>query len=78
MEQLNRGEIIMRGAFMVGLLIVALIIGLLVMKNMGADNSSGVTQTQAKKYINKAKNSADDVSKKLNDLTKRAREAAAD
>jgi hypothetical protein len=68
----------MRGAFIVGLLIVALIVGLLVMKNMGTDNSSAVSETQAKKYIEKAENAADGVNKRLNDLSQRAKGADAD
>jgi len=68
----------MRGAFMVGLLIVALIIGLLVMKNMGTDDSSGVTQTQAKKYIEKAESAAGDINKRLNNFNNQAQEAVDD
>jgi uncharacterized protein (UPF0333 family) len=63
----------MRGTFIIGLLIVSLIVGLLVMKNMGSDSSSGVTKTQAKQYIEKAESAADDVSKKMNDISKRAK-----
>jgi hypothetical protein len=68
----------MRGAFIIGLLIVSLIIGLLVMKNMGADSSSGVTKTQAKKYVEKAESTAGDVSKRLNDINKRTKSANAE
>ena len=66
----------MRGAFIIGLLIVSLIVGLLVMKNMGADNSSG--QTQAKQYVEKAESAADDVNKRMNDISKRAKGADMD
>lgn len=68
----------MRGTFIVGLLIVALIVGLLVIKNMGTENSQGVTKTQTKAYIQRAENTADDASKQLNDLSKQAKEAVAD
>jgi Tfp pilus assembly protein PilX len=68
----------MRGMFIVGLLIVALIVGLLVMKNMEADNSRGVTKTQAQKYINKAESATDDANKRLNDLSKQVKDANAD
>ena len=68
----------MRGAFIVGFLIVSLIVGLLVIKNMGADNSSGVTETQAKKYIEKAQSTADDVNKRLHDISKQAKAADVD
>ena len=68
----------MRGAFIIGLLIVSLIVGWLVMKNMGVDNSSGVSETQTKKYIEKAESAADDMNKKMNDFSKRAKEAVVD
>jgi uncharacterized protein YxeA len=68
----------MRGAFIIGLLIVSLIVGLLVMKNMGTDNSNGVTKTQAKKYVEKAESTANDVNKRLNDLNKQAKGANVD
>lgn len=66
----------MRGAFIIGLLIVSLIVGLLVMKNMGADNSTG--KTQAKKYVEKAENTANDVNQRLNDINKRVKGANVD
>ncbi|MEJ2165846.1 MAG: hypothetical protein P8X90_09980 [Desulfobacterales bacterium] len=65
----------MRGAFIVGLLIVALIVGVLVMKNMGTDDSSDITQTQTKKYIEKAEDAAGEVNKKLNDFRNQAHKA---
>ena len=65
----------MRGAFIIGLAVVLLIIGLLVMKNMGVDNSSGVTETQGKKYIERAESAADNVKERLRDINKRAQEA---
>jgi predicted metalloprotease len=49
----------MRGALIIGLAVVLLIIGILVMKNMGGDNPSGVTKTQAKQYTERAKSAAD-------------------
>jgi hypothetical protein len=48
------------------------------MKNMGADNSSGVTKTQAQKYINKAESATHDVNKRLNDLSRQVKDAKAD
>ena len=68
----------MRGTFIVGLLIVALIVGLLVMKNMGADNSRGITKTQTKRYIEKAESAADGVNKRLNNLSKQVKDVKAD
>ncbi len=65
----------MRGALIIGLVVVLLIIGLLVMKNMGVDNSSGVTETQGKKHIERAESAADNVKERLRDINKRAQEA---
>ncbi len=65
----------MRGALIIGLAVVLLIIGLLVIKNMGVDNSSGVTETQGKKYIERAESAADNVKERLRDINKRAQEA---
>jgi len=61
----------MRGAFLVGIVLVLLIIGWLVMKNMGGDQSAGVTRTQAKQTIQKAETAAKDVSKKMKGLQDR-------
>jgi hypothetical protein len=60
----------MRGAYLVGLVVILLIIGYLVMKNMGADNSSGVPETQTKIYMEKAKNTADNLTQKYKDTRK--------
>ena len=65
----------MRGAFIIGLAVVLLIIGLLVMKNMGVDNSSGVTETQGKKYIERAESAADNVKARIQDINKRVQAA---
>ena len=73
-----RREPIMRGAFIIGLLIVSLIVGVLVIKNMGPDSSSGITESKAKSYINKAEDAASDVSKKLDGYRKQAEGTAAD
>ena len=68
----------MRGIFIIGLVIVSLIVGLLVMKNMGVDDSGGITETQAKNYIEKAENTADEVNDRLQDLNKRANQIQTD
>ena len=60
----------MRGSLLIGLAVVLLIIGILVIKNMGADDPSGVQGTQTKAYIEKANNAADDVSKRLQGIKK--------
>ncbi len=58
----------MRGALIIGLAVVLLIIGILVMKNMGVDNSSGVTETQTEKYTERAKNTADEATERIKDI----------
>jgi hypothetical protein len=68
----------MRGAFIIGLLIVSLIVGVLVIKNMGSDSSSGITQSKAKSYVNKAESAAGDVNKKLDSYRKQAEGADAE
>ena len=60
----------MRGSLLIGLAVVLLIIGILVIKNMGADDSSGVQKSQTKAYIDKANNAADDVNKRLKGIKK--------
>ncbi len=65
----------MRGAFLVGMVVVLLIIGLLVMKNMGGEQSAGVTRTQAKQTIEKAESAAKDVGEKMKGLQDRVGKA---
>ena len=60
----------MRGSLLIGLAVVLLIIGILVIKNMGADGSSGVQKSQTEAYIDKANNAADDVNKRLQGIKK--------
>ena len=61
----------MRGVMIIGLVVVSLIIGLLVIKNMGVDNSGGVTETQAQKYIEKAENAADNAKERIKNISDR-------
>ncbi|MBT8369551.1 MAG: hypothetical protein KJO34_01225 [Deltaproteobacteria bacterium] len=61
----------MRGVMIIGLVAVSLIIGLLVIKNMGVDNSGGVTETQAQKYIEKAENAADNAQERIKNISDR-------
>jgi hypothetical protein len=63
-------RIVMRGALLIGLTIVLLIIGILVMKNMGADNSTGTTMTQAVNHTKRAESAADKANEKIKDLSK--------
>ena len=62
----------MRGAWIVGLVIVLLIIGILVMKNLGDNHQSGVTQTQAEEYTQRAKSAADEANVRIKDLNEQA------
>jgi hypothetical protein len=62
----------MRGSLFIGLAVVLLIIGILVIKNMGADDPSGVQKTQTKAYLEKANNAAEDVKKRLQGIKKQS------
>ena len=64
----------MRGAMMIGLVIVLLIIGMLVMKNMGAGTSDDATHTEAKKHIQRAEAVAEDAAQKMGKLKERLQE----
>jgi len=61
----------MRGALMIGLVVVLLIIGIMVMKNMGTNTSDGVSETQAGNYIERAEDTAADVGARVEDMRKR-------
>jgi hypothetical protein len=50
----------MRGALIIIMVVSLLIVGILVVKNMGVDNSSAVTETQIKQYTESAKSLADE------------------
>jgi len=62
----------MRGALIIGLAIVLLIIAIWVMNNMGVDNQSGVTETQAEKYTERAKSTADKANERIKDISEQA------
>ena len=65
----------MRGAMLIGLAVVLLIIGILAIKNMGADQPGGVKASQSQAYLEKAKNTADDMNERLNDIKKQTQAA---
>ncbi len=65
----------MRGALLIGLTVVLLIIGILVMKNMGVDNSTGTTERQALTHTKQAESAADEANERIKDLTNRVSEA---
>ena len=60
----------MRGALLIGLTVVMLIIGLLVMQNSGIDNSAGTTKSQAEIYTKRAESAADKANERIKDLGK--------
>jgi hypothetical protein len=61
----------MRGALLIGLTVGLLIIGILVIKNMGVDNSTGTTEKQALTHVKQAERAADKANERINDLTNR-------
>jgi Na+-transporting methylmalonyl-CoA/oxaloacetate decarboxylase gamma subunit len=61
-------EIVMRGVLIIGMVISLLIIGILVMKNMGVDRSTGVIETQTKQYTETAKSIADEANERTKEL----------
>lgn len=58
----------MRGALIIVMAVSLLIVGILVMKNMGVDKSTGVIETQTKQYTEHAKSFADKADQRTNDL----------
>ena len=58
----------MRGVLIIVMAVCLLIVGILVMKNMGVDKSPVVVETQTKQYTESAKSFADEADKRTNDL----------
>ena len=58
----------MRGVLIIVMVFSLLIIGILVMKNMGVDRSTGVIETQTKQYTESAKSIADEANERANAL----------
>ena len=61
----------MRGALMIVVVITLLVVGVLVMKNMGAGPSGGMTPSRAKQTIERAQDTADEVTEKMGSLQKK-------
>jgi uncharacterized protein YxeA len=61
-------KIVMRGVLIIVMVFSLLIIGILVMKNMGVDRSTGVIETQTKQYTESAKSIADEANERANAL----------
>ena len=55
----------MRGALMIVVVITLLIVGVLVMKNMGAGPSGSMTPSQAKQTIDRAQDAAENAAGKM-------------
>lgn len=55
----------MRGALMVVVVITLLVVGVLVIKNMGAGPSGGMTPSGAKQTIERAEDAAEEAAEKL-------------
>jgi ABC-type lipoprotein release transport system permease subunit len=63
-------KIAMRGALIIGLAVVLLIVAILVIKNMGNENPDGITETQVEAYTEKAQSAADNANQRIQDLRK--------
>ena len=61
----------MHGALIIVMAVSLLIVGILVMKNMGVDKSPVVVETQAKQITESAKSFADEADERTNDLRDR-------
>ena len=61
----------MRGALMIVVVITLLIVGVLVMKNMGAGPSGGVSPSDAKQTIDRAEKLVDKAANKLGSAQQR-------
>lgn len=65
----------MRALMLIGSVIALLIVGILVINNMGGGMSDGVNDTEAKKVIQRAEDTADQVGEKVKDIQKRVKSA---
>ena len=65
----------MRGVLIIVMAFSLLIIGILVMKNMGVDKSTGVIETQTKQFTESAKSFADEADERTNDLREQMNKA---
>jgi Cu/Ag efflux pump CusA len=68
----------MRGALIIVMAISLLVVGILVMKNMGVDRSPAVTETQTKQYTDSSKSLADEADEKTKDLREQMNKAVSD
>ena len=68
----------MRGALIIVMAISLLVVGILVMKNMGVDRSPAVTETQTKQYTDSAKSLADEADEKTKELREQMNKAVSE
>lgn len=68
----------MRGAFIVIMAIVVLIIGILTIKNMESETSKGVNRTESIQRAKDTKKIAEDASQKIKDAARHAGSANGD
>ena len=68
----------MRGALIIVMAVSLLIIGILVMKNMGVDRSTGVIETQTQQYTESSKSIADEANERTKALRERMSRAGSD
>ena len=68
----------MRGALIIVMAVSLLIVGILVMKNMGVEKSTAVIETQTKQVTESAKNFADEADERTKALRERMDKAGSD
>ena len=66
---------VVRGALIIVMAVSLLIVGILVMKNMGVDKSSGVIETQTKQITESAKSFASEADERTKDLREQMNKA---
>ena len=65
----------MRGALIIVMAVSLLIVGILVLKNMGVDQSPDVIETQAKQVTESAKSVADEADERTKELREEMKRA---
>ena len=65
----------MRGALIIVMVVSLLIVGILVMKNMGVNKSATVIETQVEQVTENAKNFAVEADERTNDLLEQMKRA---
>jgi hypothetical protein len=67
-----------RGVLIIVMALSLLIVGILVMKNMGVEKSTGVIETQTKQVTESAKSFADGANQRTNALREKMNRAGSD